>query len=87
LLAVPKLAKEKSQSNDIRLCIDAQFLNKKIVDMVDNNLPLLRDVINKLGKFEWISVIDLADSYHQFPIRPKNQPKLAFLLMEDSQCS
>ena len=48
--------------------------------MVDNNLPLLRNIIDKLGKFNWISVIDLADSYHQFLIDSKDQPKLTFTI-------
>jgi hypothetical protein len=43
-------------------------------------MPVVRDVMNQLGKFEWISVIDLADSYHQFRLKKEDQPKTAFTL-------
>jgi hypothetical protein len=80
LLAAPKLAKEKEQSDDIRLCIDAIFLNDKIIDVVNINLSLFRIIINKMGKFNWISVIDLADSYHQFSIKLEDQHELTFTI-------
>jgi hypothetical protein len=84
ILGRSKLVKEKDQSDDIRLYIDVQFLNRKIVSKVNNNLPLLHDIIDKLGQFKWITVIDLADSYYQFPVKQKNQQKLAFIIDETS---
>ena len=33
---------------------------------------------DSLGNFEWITVIDLTDSYHQFPIKSEDQAKTAF---------
>ena len=50
-----------------------------MIDMPDSNLPLLRDVIDKFGKFRWISIIDLADSYHQFGLKKEAQPKTTFI--------
>ena len=64
LIAAAKPAKEKGDKDDIRLCLDARFLNDRIVDMLDSKLPLLRDVLNKMGNFQWVSLIDLADSYY-----------------------
>jgi hypothetical protein len=54
-----KSAKKKDQLNDIQLYIDANFLNRKIIEIINNNLPLLHDIIDKLGDFQWILV-----SYH-----------------------
>ena len=78
ILAAPKPSKDKNIPDDIRVCLDARFLNDKIVEMPDSNLPLLRDVIDKLGQFKWVSVIDLADSYHQFALREEDRPKTTF---------
>ena len=80
LVAANKPAKEKGEKDDIRLCLDARFLNEKIQEMPDSNLPLLRDVIDQLGGFNWITLIDLADSYHQFKLRDEDQPKTAFTI-------
>jgi hypothetical protein len=48
--------------------------------MIDSNLSLFRNIIDKMGKFNWISVINLADSYHQFSIKSKDQHKLTFTI-------
>ena len=48
----------------------------------DSNMPLLRDVIDRLGKFNWKSVIDLADSYNQFRLKEEDQVKTAFTIEE-----
>jgi len=80
LLAAKKPSKEPGVPDDIRLCLDARYLNERIVEVPDSLLPLLREVIDKLGQFEWITVIDLADSYHQFKLRPEDCIKTAFTL-------
>ena len=54
------------------------------MDKPDNHLPVLRDVIDKLGNFQWLSLVDLADSYHQFRLRKEDQPKTAFTI-DDQQ--
>jgi len=62
----------------VRVCFDGRQLNKRIVDNPDTNLPSLREIQDVLGSFQWISVIDLAESYHQFPVRTQDQEKTAF---------
>jgi len=78
LLAAPKPAKEDGGEADVRVCLDARMLNDRITEMPDSNMPLLREVIDKLGDFNFISVLDLADSYHQFRLREQDQVKTAF---------
>ena len=58
--------------------MDARPLNTCITEMPDSNLPGIRDLHDGLGNFEWISIIDLADSYNQFPIVETDQEKTAF---------
>jgi hypothetical protein len=62
------------------VCLDARFLNDKIQEVPDSRLPLLRDIIDRLGTFKWISTIDLADSYHQFKLKESDQHKTAFTI-------
>jgi hypothetical protein len=78
LLCADKPAKEIGEKDDVRVCLDARALNERIVESPDSSMPLLRDVLDRLGEFQWISVIDLADSYHQFPLSPEDQQKTCF---------
>jgi hypothetical protein len=72
LLVAPK------GEDDIRVCLDARRLNEVIVEQVDSSLPNIHHLIQNLGKFKWISVIDLQNSYQQFPIAPEDQHKVSF---------
>ncbi len=78
ILAAKKSAKEVGEVDDIRVCIDSRALNERLVDDPDSRLPLVREVIDHLGPFQWITTLDLADSYHQFAIAEEDRPKLAF---------
>jgi len=77
LLAVRKPSKDGSPDG-VRVCLDGRPLNAQITRIPDNHLPGLREIQDSLGKFEWISTIDLADSYHQFPLRRDDRVKTAF---------
>jgi hypothetical protein len=63
-LATPKPAKEKELPYDIKLCINVRFFKYKIVNIIESNFLLLRNIIDKMGKFNCISVIDLANNYY-----------------------
>jgi len=78
LLAAKKPSKEVGVPDGIWTCGDFWRVNKRITKMPDSNLPTLREVHDSLERFRWISVIDLAESYHQFPIREEDQQKTAF---------
>jgi hypothetical protein len=58
--------------------LDARKLNERILKFPDSNLPTLREVQDNLGEFEWISVIDLENSYHQWALKEEDQQKTAF---------
>jgi hypothetical protein len=49
-----------------------------LVTEIDSNLPGCREILDSLGKFEWISRIDLADCYHQFELAEEDRVKTAF---------
>jgi hypothetical protein len=79
LLAAAKPATEKGQKNDIQVCLDARFLNKKIEEMPDSSMPSMRDeIINNLEEFQCITVIYLKDCYHQFRLRESDWIKTTF---------
>jgi hypothetical protein len=78
LLAARKPSKTEGIPDGVRVCGDYRRVNERITEVPDSNLPTLREVQDALGQFEWITVIDLADSYNQFPIRKEDQQKTAF---------
>ena len=78
LLAAKKPSKEVGVPDGIRTCGDFWKVNERITKMPDSNLPTLQEVHDSLKRFKWISVIDFAESYHQFPIREEDQQKTAF---------
>jgi hypothetical protein len=79
---IPLVAAEKPSSNGgppgVRVCLDARLLNNVLVTEIDSNLPGCREILDSLGKFEWISRIDLADCYHQFELAEEDRVKTAF---------
>jgi hypothetical protein len=78
ILAAKKTAKEVGEPDDIRVCIDSRALNERLINDPDSQLPLVHEIIDHLGPFQWITTLDLADSYHQFLIAEEDQEKLAF---------
>ena len=79
LLAAKKPSKDGGP-DDIRVCLDARKLNDVITNIPDSNLPGIREVIDRIGEFEWITILDLADSYQQHKIRPEDREKTAFMI-------
>ena len=77
LLPVPKPNKDGGSSS-VRTCLDLRRFNDELLNVPDCNLPNIREIQDSIGNFEYITVIDLADSYNQFAIRPEDQQKTAF---------
>lgn len=70
-LAVPK-------KDDIRLCIDYRKLNKQTVKN-PSPMPLIDELLNKIGSASVFSTFDLTSGYHQIPIAEQDIYKTAFV--------
>jgi hypothetical protein len=69
----------KKKDGTLRLCIDYRGLNAVTVADV-YPLPLIRDVLSRLGGARYLSVLDLASGYWQiFPIAEADRHKAAFI--------
>jgi hypothetical protein len=75
LLAVPKPG---TVDDAKRTCFDGRFVNKSMFMPTDFPLPKITDIQENLGDFEYITTIDLADSYTQFRIKKEDQEKTTF---------
>ena len=72
IVIVPK------KDNTIRLCVDYRQLNN--VTIFDPQpMPKLEDIINKLGKAQYISKIDLTKGFWQIPLTESSKEKSAFI--------
>ncbi|XP_062830648.1 uncharacterized protein LOC134297351 [Anolis carolinensis] len=61
----------------IRFCIDYRLLNK--VTQTDTYpMPRLDDLLERIGRAQFISSIDLTKGFWQVPMAPQDQPKTAF---------
>ncbi|XP_070044268.1 uncharacterized protein [Nicotiana tomentosiformis] len=67
----------KNKDGSLRMCIDYRQLNKVTIK---NRYPLpqIDDLFDQLQGAKYFSKIDLRSGYHQFKIRDKDIPKMAF---------
>lgn len=76
LLVVPK----KPDVNGVvkyRVCVDFRRLNEITVGDAFP-LPNIVDILDQLGKSKYYSTLDLAQGYHQVPMKPADREKTAF---------
>ena len=63
---------------ELRMCVNFRSLNKQTcLDMF--LIPRIHDLLNKLGKAQIFSAIDLSSAYHQVRIKEGHEHKTAFL--------
>jgi len=79
LLVRPKKGPD-GQWTAVRLCSDLRHLNALILDPIADNAPDVEDIFRRIGHFEVATQLDCAQSFHQFPVHPADQHKLAFTL-------
>ena len=60
-----------------RIVIDYRKLNDKTIDD-KYPLPNINDLLDKLGRCQYFSTLDLASGYHQIEMNPKDVEKTAF---------
>ena len=60
-----------------RLCIDYRKLNSVTVNETFP-VPLILDILDRLGNSDWFTTLDMASGYWQVFIEPESKPKKAF---------
>jgi hypothetical protein len=60
-----------------RIVVDYRKINEKTID--DRYpLPNINDILDKLGKCQYFTTLDLASGFHQIEMDPESIPKTAF---------
>ncbi|CAK1600218.1 unnamed protein product [Parnassius mnemosyne] len=66
----PVLLVKKKDDSD-RMCVDYRELNDNIVS--DRFLlPLIEDLVSRLGGVTWFTCLDMLSGYHQIPVQPES---------------
>lgn len=73
---VPKKPDSKGNKK-WRLVVDYRKLNEKTVDD-KYPLPNITEILDKLGKCQYFTTLDLASGFHQIEVHPQDVPKTAF---------
>ncbi len=67
----------RKKDGKLRLCVDYRLLNKKTVP--DRHpLPRIQDLIDTLGGYSWLSILDQGKAYHQGYIAEGSRHMTAF---------
>ena len=65
----------KKKEGGLRLCIDYRNLNRVTVE----DRYQVNELVERIGRAEFISTLDLCKGYYQVPMRAEDKPKTAFL--------
>ena len=76
VIIVPKKM-DASGKQKFRLAIDFRLLNGKTIDQ-KYPMPLINEVLEKLGKSQYFSTLDLASGFHQIQMNEGDKHKTAF---------
>lgn len=68
----------KKQDGNVRICLDARWLNKVIEDNQESS-SLINELIQKYHGAQWFSKIDLTQGYWQIPLDTYSRQFTAFL--------
>ena len=68
----------KKKDGGMRLCIDYRKLNS-VTSEGKYQMPRVDEMVEKLGKAEFITKIDLTKGYYQVPLAPEDRHKSAFV--------
>ena len=67
----------RKKDGTVRLCVDYRPLNKVTEDDV-YQMPRVDDLVERIGKANFISALDLSKGYYQVAVRPEDRAKTAF---------
>lgn len=76
ILGTPKKGPDGTKSQ-VRVCFDARYLNR-FIKSYDYPLPLIREIFESVGKFDYFATVDLAEAFHQLPVDPSKRKYLTF---------
>lgn len=77
IIAIPKKT-DNSGKQKYRIVVDYRKLNQVTIDD-KYPLPNIDSILDKLGKFQYFSTLDLAKGYHQILVAEKDIEKTAFV--------
>lgn len=77
IIVIPK-KKDQSGVNKFRIVVDYRRLNQVTIDD-KYPLPNIDGILDKLGKAQYVSTLDLAKGYHQILMSEKDIEKTAFI--------
>lgn len=77
ILLVPKKGVDDDGSKKYRLCVDFRELNK-IAKPFSFPLPRIEDILDRLGKSNYFTTLDLSQGFHQVLIDKSDREKTAF---------
>lgn len=84
LLCAPKKDRE-GKWTDVRMCLDTRTLNK-VVEPECYKTQTIGELFHKIKGFQVASLIDLAEGFHQIPIREQDQEKTSFQWENNRYC-
>ena len=68
----------KKSDGSLRLCVDYRRLNQ-ISEFDAYPMPRVEDIIDRIGRSQFISTMDLTRGYWQVPVAAEDKPKTAFV--------
>ena len=68
----------RKKDGGTRVCIDYRKLNT-VTEEDRYPMPRIEEMLEKLGKAEFISTLDLSKGYYQVAVKKEDQPKTAFI--------
>lgn len=77
-IVVVRKKMDNSGKQKFRLCVDYRKLNEITIDD-KYPLPNIEGILDKLGRAQYFSSLDLAKGYHQIKVNPNDIPKTAFI--------
>ena len=68
----------RKKTGELRMCVNFHSLNKQThLDMFP--IPCIHNLLDKPGKDQIFSAVDLSSAYHQMRIKEGHEHKMAFL--------